>query len=370
MLNHNTNGQENKLDVSSGIIRDDNDLNESDIQEELADLYEHYRFVADKGQGLLRIDKFITSRIENATRTKVQYAADAGNILVNSKAVKSSYKVKPLDIITVVFPHPPHDFELVPEDIPLNIIYEDSEIIIVNKEPGMVVHPGYGNYSGTLVNALAWYLKDNPLFSEGAMRPGLVHRIDKDTSGLLVIAKSENAMNKLASQFFKHSIDRKYVALVWGDLKENEGTITGNIGRNPRNRKQMYVFEDASEGKNAVTHYKVIERLGYTNLVECILETGRTHQIRTHFKYIGHPLFNDELYGGSEILRGTTFNKYKQFVLNCYKILPRQALHAKSLAFTHPLTGLQVSFDSELPDDMFQVIEKWRKYISGRDIAE
>ncbi len=348
----------------------ENELNDNEIQEEVADLYEHHRFVADKGQGLLRIDKFLTNHIENATRTKIQSAAEAGNILVNGIPVKSSYKIKPSDIISVVLPHPPREFELVPENIPLDIVYEDSEIIIVNKASGMVVHPGYGNYSGTLVNALAWHLKDNPLFIEGNLRPGLVHRIDKDTSGILVIAKSEIAMNKLASQFFNHSIDRKYVALVWGDIKEEEGTITGNIGRNPRNRKQMYVFGDESEGKNAVTHFKVIERLGYTCLVECTLETGRTHQIRTHFKYIGHPLFNDELYGGNEILRGTTFSKYKQFVINCFKILPRQALHAKSLAFKHPSTGETVSFDSELPDDMKQVIDKWRRYISGREIEE
>lgn len=351
-------------EIKEGIDADD--LNENDPQEELSGLYEHFRFVADKGQGLLRIDKFLTSRIENATRTRVQAAVDAGNILANGKVVKSSYKIKPSDVITVVLPHPPREVELIPQDIPINIVYEDNEIIIINKEPGMVVHPGYGNYTGTLVNALAYHLKDNPLFAEGELRPGLVHRIDKDTSGILVIAKSELAMNKLASQFFNRSIDRKYVALVWGDLKDDEGTISGNIGRNPRNRRQMYVFEDGSDGKPAVTHYKVIERLGYINLVECKLETGRTHQIRVHFKYAGHPLFNDELYGGNEILRGTTFTKYKQFVHNCFTILPRQALHARSLAFVHPSTGLPVSFDSDLPEDMKQVIEKWRKYISAR----
>jgi 23S rRNA pseudouridine1911/1915/1917 synthase len=348
------------------------DLNneEQEEQEELAELYEHHRFIADKGQGLLRIDKFLASRIENVSRTKVQAAAEAGNILANGKSVKSNYKVKPADIITVVLPHPPREIELIPQDIPIKIQYEDDDLIIVYKEPGMVVHPGYGNYSGTLVNALAYHLKDNPLFNEGEMRPGLVHRIDKDTSGILVIAKNEMAMNKLANQFFTRTTDRKYVALVWGDLKEDEGTIIGNIGRNPRNRKQMYVFEDGSDGKHAVTHYKVIERLGYVNLVECKLETGRTHQIRVHFKHIGHPLFNDELYGGSEILKGTTFAKYKQFVQNCFKLLPRQALHAKSLAFKHPSTGVWVAFDSELPEDMKVVIDKWRNYTSNRHLDD
>ena len=354
--------------INEGIEKDE--LIEAELQEELTELYEHFRFVADKGQGFLRVDKFLTTRIENATRTKIQSAAEAGNILSNGKPVKSNYKVKPGDVVTIVLPHPPREIELIPQDIPINIVYEDDQILIVNKDPGMVVHPGYGNYSGTLVNALAFHLKDNPLFAEGEIRPGLVHRIDKDTSGILVIAKSELAMNKLASQFFNRTTDRKYIALVWGDLKEDEGTITGNIGRNPKNRKQMFVFEDGLEGKHAITHYKVIERLGYVNLVECKLETGRTHQIRAHFKYIGHPLFNDELYGGNEILKGTTFTKYKQFVQNCFKIIPRQALHAKSLAFTHPTTGELMSFDSELPNDMKEVIEKWRNYISNRHLED
>jgi len=345
-----------------------NDVEET--QEEQSELFEHFRFVIDKGQTSLRIDKFLTNRIENASRTKVQSAADAGNILINGKPVKSSYKIKPCDILTVVLPHPPREIELIPQDIPINIIYEDDDLLVVNKEPGMVVHPAYGNYSGTLVNALAFHLKDNPLFATGEIRPGLVHRIDKDTSGILVMAKNELALNKLASQFFNRTIDRKYIALAWGDLKTDEGTITGNIGRNPRNRKQMYVFEDGSEGKHAVTHYKVIERLGYVNLVECKLETGRTHQIRVHFKYIGHSLFNDELYGGHEILKGTTFTKYKQFVQNCFKILPRQALHAKSLAFQHPTSKEWMTFDSELPNDMQQVIDKWRNYIAHRDKEE
>jgi len=337
-----------------------------DLQEEQAELFEHFRFIIDKGQAPLRIDKFLTNRIENASRTKIQAAAEAGNILINGKPVKSNYKVKPSDLLTVVLPHPPREIELIPQDIPINIVYEDDDLLIINKKPGMVVHPGYGNYTGTLVNAVAFHLKDNPMFASGELRPGLVHRIDKDTSGILVMAKNELALNKLASQFFKRTIDRKYIALAWGDMKTDEGTITGNIGRNPRNRKQMYVFEDGSDGKHAVTHYKVIERLGYINMVECKLETGRTHQIRVHFKHIGHPLFNDELYGGNEILKGTTFTKYKQFVQNCFKILPRQALHAKSLAFKHPTTNQWMEFDSEIPDDMQQVIDRWRNYIANR----
>jgi 23S rRNA pseudouridine1911/1915/1917 synthase len=344
--------------------------NEEYNGEEQSELFEHYRFVVDKRQSLLRIDKYLVNRIENASRTKIQTAADAGNILINNKPVKSNYKVKPQDVITIVLPHPPREIEIIPQNIPVNIIYEDDVLLVVNKEPGMVVHPAYGNYTGTLVNALAFHLKDNPLFASGELRPGLVHRIDKDTSGTLVIAKNEMAMNKLASQFFNRTIDRKYVALVWGDLKADEGTILGNIGRNPRDRKQMYVFEDGSDGKHAVTHYKVLERLGYVNLVECKLETGRTHQIRVHFKYIGHPIFNDALYGGDQVIKGTTFTRYKQFVQNCFKLLPRQALHAKSLAFTHPVSGQWMTFDSELPDDMQQVIDRWRNYIANRGKAE
>jgi 23S rRNA pseudouridine1911/1915/1917 synthase len=341
-----------------------------ELQDEQSEMFEHFRVVVDKGQSLLRIDKFLTARIENATRTKIQDAAEAGNILVNGKAVKSNYKVKPNDTISIVLPHPPREIELIPQNIPIDIVYEDDDLIVVNKKPGMVVHPGYGNYTGTLVNALAWKLKDNPLFAKGELRPGLVHRIDKDTSGILVVAKTELAMNKLAAQFFKRTVNRRYQALVWGDLKSEEGTITGNIDRNPKDRKQMYVFADGSDGKHAVTHYKVLEHLGYVNLVECKLETGRTHQIRVHFKYIGHPLFNDELYGGAAILKGTTFTKYKQFVENCFDTCPRQALHAKSLAFEHPRTGEWMSFDSELPEDMTQLIDKWRHYISGRNIEE
>ncbi len=339
------------------------------IDDELIDseLYEHFRFVADPGQSLLRIDKFLVNRLENTSRSRIQAASEAGNILVNDFSVRSSYKVKPGDTITIVLPEPPREIELLPENIPLNIVFEDDHLIIVNKKPGMVVHPGYGNYTGTLINALMYHLRDNPLFQSGEQRPGLVHRIDKDTSGLLVIAKTELAMNKLALQFFNKTSKRNYVALVWGNLEEDEGTISGNLGRNPKDRKKMHVFADSSEGKHAITHYKVLERFDYVNLVECRLETGRTHQIRVHFQYIKHPVFNDPEYGGNRILRGTTFTKYRQFIQNCFKILPRQALHARSLGFVHPTTGKNVYFESEIPDDMQTVIEKWRRYVSGRD---
>jgi 23S rRNA pseudouridine1911/1915/1917 synthase len=333
------------------------------------ELFEHHRFKADPGQSLLRIDKFIASRLENTSRTRVQNAANAGNILVNNIPVRSSYKVKPGDIIQVVLPTPPKEIELIPENIPINIVYEDDDVVVVNKEPGMVVHPAYGNYTGTLINALMWHFKDLELFQTGELRPGLVHRIDKNTSGILVIAKNEFAHNRLAKQFFDRTVDRKYVALVWGTPDPPEGTITGNIGRNPKDRKIMYVFQDDSQGKHAVTHYKVIENLGYISMIECKLETGRTHQIRVHLSYIKHPLFNDDEYGGDKILKGTTFTKYQQFVRNCFSILPRQALHAKSLAFDHPVTGERLSFDSELPEDMRKVADKWRNYISGRDSA-
>ena len=339
-------------------------------EEDLGDqqeLFEHYRFKADPGQSLLRIDKFLSDRIENSSRTRIQNAANAGNILVNNNQVKPNYRIKPGDIVQVVLPTPPREIELIPENIPLNIIYEDDDVLVVNKEPGMVVHPAYGNYTGTLVNALMWHFKDLPLFSTGESRPGLVHRIDKNTSGILVIAKNEFALNRLSKQFFDRTTDRKYNALVWGIPDPPEGTITGNVGRNIKDRKIMQVFRDESEGKTAITHYRVLENLGYISLVECKLETGRTHQIRVHFSHIKHPLFNDEEYGGNQIIKGTTFTKYQQFIRNCFKILPRQALHAKSLAFDHPVTGKRLSFDSGLPDDMQQVIEKWRKYISGRE---
>ncbi len=334
--------------------------------DELSGLYEHHRIVVDKGQGSIRIDKYLTHRLESTSRNRVQSAADAGCILVNQKPVRSSYKIRPGDEISVVLPHPPHEFELIPEDIPIQIVYEDDSLLVVHKEAGMVVHPGYGNFTGTLVNALAYYLKDLPLFRTGEMRPGLVHRIDKDTSGLLVIAKTEQALSHLARQFFERTIDRRYQALVWGRFEEPSGTITGNIGRNPRDRKQMYVFADGSDGKPAVTHYKVLEEFGYVTLVECKLETGRTHQIRVHMKYAGHPLFGDITYGGDQILRGTTYTKYRQFIQNCFSLLPRQALHARTLTLIHPVTGKSLSFDSGLPADMQQVLDKWRVYTSSR----
>ena len=338
-------------------------------EDELVDqqeLFEHHRFIVDPGQSLLRIDKFLADKIENTSRTRINNAATAGNILVNNNKVKSNYKVKPGDLIQIVLPNPPREIETIAEEIPLNIIYEDDDVLVVNKEPGMVVHPAYGNFTGTLVNALMWHFKDIPLFHTGDNRPGLVHRIDKNTSGLLVIAKNELALNKLSKQFFNRTTDRKYNALVWGTPDPPVGTITGNVGRSIRDRKIMQVFSDGSKGKNAVTHYKIIEDLGYISYIECKLETGRTHQIRVHFSHIKHPLFNDVEYGGDKILKGTTFTKYQQFIKNCFKILPRQALHAKSLAFDHPVTGKRLSFDSALPDDMQEVIEKWRKYTSGR----
>jgi len=335
---------------------------ENNIDENNDELYEHHRFVADKGQQPLRVDKFLMNYIEKATRNKIQKAAAAGNILVNEKQVKSSYKVKPNDVVRVMFEHPPYEFLLVPENIPLDIVYEDDALLVVNKPTGMVVHPGHGNYSGTLINALTYHIENLPKNSNE--RPGLVHRIDKDTSGLLVVAKTEAAMTHLAKQFFNKTTEREYLALVWGDVKDDEGTIEGNIGRHPKNRLQNTVYEndDEEKGKSAVTHYKVIERLGYITLVSCKLETGRTHQIRVHMKYIGHTIFNDERYGGNRILKGTTFSKYKQFVDNCFKILPRQALHAKTLGFIHPVTKKLLRFEAPVPQDMQQCIEKWRSY--------
>jgi 23S rRNA pseudouridine1911/1915/1917 synthase len=323
--------------------------------------FEHYKFVADKGQNPLRVDKFLLNFVEFATRNKIQQSIKAGNVRVNDAVVKSSHKVKGNDVVTIVLSYPKEKNELIPQDIPLNITYEDDEMLIVNKEAGMVVHPGFGNYDGTLVNALAFHFQNLPNMGEED-RPGLVHRIDKNTSGILVVAKSERAMTVLARKFADRDLNRKYIALVWGDVKEDEGIITGNIGRSLKNRKVMDVFSDGEYGKHAVSHYKVLERFGYTTLIECKLETGRTHQIRAHFKFIGHPLFNDEEYGGDAILKGTTFTKYKQFVNNCFKICPRQALHAKSLGFTHPTTNEEVFFDSELAEDMQQLIDKWRKY--------
>ena len=333
---------------------------------ENSELFEHYRFQADPGQSLIRIDKFLYNKLVGISRTRIQEAANAGNILVNESPVKPSYRVKPEDVITILLPHPPRNFELIPEEIPLEIIYEDDALLVVNKKAGMVVHPGVGNLTGTLVNALMHHLKGNSLFSSGEERPGLVHRIDKNTSGLLVVAKTEPALNRLASQFFHKTTRRTYLALVWGEVENEEGTIRGHIGRNLRDRKVMYVYPDGSHGKEALTHYRVLERLGYVNLVECRLETGRTHQIRVHFQYIGHPVFNDPEYGGDRVLRGTTFTKYKQFVFNCFNMLPGQALHASTLGFIHPSNGKEVLFESPLPEGFSQVLNRWRSYIQGR----
>lgn len=330
------------------------------------ELFEHFRFVADPGQTPLRIDKFLFNKLESTSRSRIQAAANAGNILSNNQPVKPNYRVKPGDLVTVVLPHPPRKIELIPEDIPLDILFEDKDIIVVNKRSGLVVHPGYGNYTGTLVNALMYHLRDNLLFHSGEERPGLVHRIDKNTSGVLVVAKNELALNKLASQFYHKTSKRTYTALVWGDMKEEEGTIIGNIGRNPKNRKQMHVFPGGEQGKEAITHYRVLERLGYVNLVECRLETGRTHQIRVHFQYMSHPLFNDPEYGGDRILKGTTFTKYKQFVQNCFELLPGQALHARTLGFVHPSSGKEMLFDAPIPEGFSALLEKWHTYIEGR----
>ena len=338
--------------------------------EENDDLHEHYAFTAGKGQEPLRVDKFLMNFIENATRNKIQQAAKNGNIYANGKPVKQNYKVKADDEVQVLFEHPPHEFLLVPENIPIDVVHEDEALLVVSKPAGMVVHPGHGNYSGTLINALIHHFENlpNPSTSPN-QRPGLVHRIDKDTSGLLVVAKTETAMAHLAKQFFDKTSQREYVALVWGNVEEDEGTVEGNIGRHPKNRLQNMVFEgeDADlKGKPAITHYRVLERFGYVTLVACQLETGRTHQIRVHMKHIGHTLFNDERYGGERILKGTAFTKYKQFVENCFKILPRQALHAKTLGFEHPVSGKWMAFDSPVPEDMSACIEKWRAYAKNQ----
>ncbi len=380
-------------------MKEDEELDISEDQNEDQELFEHYRIVVEKGQQLLRIDKFLMNRTPNATRSKIQQSAENGSILVNGKPVKSNYKVKPFDVITVVLAHPPREIELIPENIPIDVVYEDDDLIIINKKAGIVVHPGYGNYRGTLVNALVYHFQNLPTApprpapigrenqhtnpagiagssspsgkSGGALRPGLVHRLDKNTSGIMVVAKTETAMVKLAKDFFDRNIDRIYNALVWGDFKEDTGTITGNVGRHPKDRKKMDVLPDDNElGKHAVTHYKVLERFGYVTLVACKLETGRTHQIRVHMEHIGHSLFNDERYGGDRILKGTTFAKYKQFVENCFAIMPRHALHAKSLGFTHPVTGKYMFFDSELPDDMQAALAKWRAYASSKALEE
>ncbi|NNC35047.1 MAG: RluA family pseudouridine synthase [Croceitalea sp.] len=333
-------------------------LEEADMAQD--ELFEHHKFVASKGQEPLRVDKFLMNFIENATRNKIQQAAKQGHIWVNGSIVKQNYKVKAGDEVKVLFEHPPYEFLLTPEDIPLDIVYEDDILLVVNKPAGMVVHPGHGNYSGTMINALVHHFENLP--NNSSNRPGLVHRIDKDTSGLLVVAKTEAAMTHLAKQFFDKTSEREYVALVWGNVEHEAGTIEGNLARNPKNRLQMMVFPEGEIGKEAITHYEVIERLGYVTLVSCKLETGRTHQIRAHMKYIGHTLFNDERYGGNQVLKGTTFTKYKQFVDNAFKILPRQALHAKMLGFVHPVSGKMMRFETPLPDDMAQCIEKWRNY--------
>ncbi len=326
------------------------------------ELFEHYRVVTDKGQEPLRIDKFLFNRIEQISRTKIQTAAAAGCILVNNKPVKSNYKIKPLDEIVVVLPQRPAKYDLRPENIPLDIIYEDDDVILINKKPGMVVHPGLGNFSGTLANALAYHFDQLPKKEGEEFRQGLVHRIDKNTSGIILVAKTDFALSHLAKQFFDHSINRTYIALVWGEFERPEGTVVGHIGRNPRFRKVFAVFPDGSTGKHAITHYKVIENFGYTSLIECKLETGRTHQIRVHMQYIGHPIFSDDTYGGNKIVKGTVYSKYKQFVENCFELIPRQSLHAKSLGFIHPTTNKYMFFDSEIPEDLQQVIDKWRNY--------
>lgn len=333
------------------------------------ELYEHFRFVVDKGQTITRIDKYLVNCMADTSRNRIQAAADAHCILVNGVAVKSNHKIHPLDVISIQLTYPPNEFEIIPQNIPLNIAYEDEDVIVVNKQPGLVVHPGFGNYDGTLLNALAYYLKDDPMFDVNNPRLGLVHRIDKDTSGLLLIAKNEDAKTKLSKQFFDKTTYRRYVALLWGNMEEDEGRVEGNIGRDLKDRMLMACFPSGSEhGKPAVTHYKVLERLGYVTLVECRLETGRTHQIRVHMKHIGHTLFNDERYGGNDVLRGTIFAKYKTFVHNCFEVCPRQALHAKELGFIHPRTGMWMQFDSELPKDMQLLVEKWRIYVASRNV--
>ncbi len=342
----------------------------SDGESSEDELFEHHKFEVDKGQSLLRLDKYLAINMRNTSRNRIQDAADEGSILVNGKPQKSSYKVKPFDLISIVMPYPKYENEIIAEDIPLDIVYEDDQVLVVNKAPGMVVHPGHGNYTGTLVNALTFHLKGLELLDDADMRAGLVHRIDKNTSGLLVIAKNAKAHAFLAKQFFDHTTSRKYVALVWGNIEEDEGTITGNIGRAVKDRLKMFVFEDGSDGKHAVTHYRVLQRFGYVTLVECQLETGRTHQIRVHMAWRGHHLFNDERYGGDRVLKGTTFTKYKQFVENCFAIIPRQALHAKSLGFVHPTTRERMEFECPLPDDFIAVIDKWEGYAANRLAAD
>lgn len=335
---------------------------------EYDELFEHHNIIADKGQAIIRIDKFLTDKLANSSRNKIQQAAADGNIMVNGQVVKTNYKVKPDDEISIQLPYPPRETEILPENIPLDIVYEDDSLLVINKPSEMVVHPGYGNWEGTLVNALIYHFQNLPEAVGNEGRPGLVHRLDKNTTGIMVIAKTERALTHLSKQFFDRTSDRRYQALVWGDVKEDEGRIEGNIWRSHKNRKVMDVFPDGDIGKTAITNYKVLKRYGYVTLVEYKLDTGRTHQIRIHSKWIGHPLFNDPEYGGDRVLKGTTFTKYKQFVENCFQLLPRQALHAKTLAFTHPVTKEWMEFDSELPQDMQQVLEKWDRYLMGREL--
>lgn len=355
--NYHTNDANGDTNYANG------EANNTETSEEL---YERFSFRTDKGQEPLRIDKYLMNRIEGATRNKLQQAINNGLVLVNGKEVRPNYKIKALDEIIVYSDMSPEDTDVVPENLPLNIVYEDADLMLINKPAGMVVHPGSGNYSGTLLNGVAWYLqKQQPGLTEDTLpRFGLVHRIDKNTSGLLVLAKTDKAMRHLAKQFYDHTIKRRYIALVWGDVEEDEGTIVAHVGRHLRFRKLFEAYPEGDHGKEAITHYKVIERFNYVTLVQCILETGRTHQIRVHMKHIGHPLFSDDFYGGDKIVKGTVYTKYKQFVENCFAICPRQALHAKTLGFTHPTTGEEMNFDTELPPDMEQVIEKWRKYVN------
>ncbi len=341
--------------------------NDDDVSDDGNELYEHFRFVADKGQQLLRVDKFLVARIEKSSRNRIQQAADAGCILVNGKPVKSNYRVKPLDIVSVVMDRPRYELEIIAEDIPLDIVYEDQHLLVVNKPAGLVVHPGHGNYHGTLVNALAFHFRDNPDYDVNDPRMGLVHRIDKDTSGLLVVAKTPDAKTSLGRQFFNKTTKREYIALVWGQPVPPDGRIEGNIGRSLKDRLQMAVFPDGDYGKHAVTHYSTIKPLGYVSLVKCVLETGRTHQIRVHMKHIGHPLFNDARYGGDAILRGTTSSRYRQFVANCFEACPRQALHARTLGFVHPATGEEMFFSAPVPPDMTKLIERWESYNPSPD---
>lgn len=347
-------------------MQDESEDKNPDIQDSSDELYERFNITIDKGQEPLRIDKFLTNRIEGATRNKLQQAMNLGMVLVNGSPVKPNYKVKPSDSIIIYSDMSPDETDVVPEKMDLDIVYEDADLMIINKPAGMVVHPGSGNYSGTLLNGVSYYLQQqNPSISEDVLpRFGLVHRIDKNTSGLLVLAKTDKAMRQLAKQFFDHTVKRQYVALVWGDVENDTGTIIAHVGRHLRFRKLFEAYPEGDHGKDAITHYKVLERFGYVTLVQCVLETGRTHQIRVHMKHIGHPLFNDDFYGGDKIVKGTIYTKYKQFVDNCFQICKRQALHAKTLGFIHPTTGEEIFFDAPLPEDMEQVIEKWRKYAS------